>query len=106
MLAARVLHADETLVAMRDPGEGKTKRAYVWAYSRGAFDAVPGVIYDFCAGRGARFTQLYPSFSSASMARIFILKDLFVRGDACGKGLCRKLIGTACEFAKAGACYG
>lgn len=47
------------------------------------------------------FTQLYPNFSSASMARIFILNDLFVRGDARGKGIGRKLIGTACEFAKA-----
>ncbi|MEB0113693.1 IS66 family transposase [Variovorax sp. RTB1] len=55
VLSARVLHADETPVAMLDPGAGKTRRAYVWAYARGAFDAVPGVIYDFCVGRGARF---------------------------------------------------
>lgn len=55
VLSAAVLHADETPVAMLDPGAGKTKRAYVWAYARGAFDTVPGVIYDFCAGRGARY---------------------------------------------------
>jgi transposase len=55
VLSAQVLHADETPVAMLDPGAGKTKRAYVWAYARGAFDPVPGVIYDFCVGRGARF---------------------------------------------------
>jgi transposase len=55
VLAARILHADETPVAMLDPGAGKTKRAYVWAYARGAFDAVPGVIYEFCAGRGAQY---------------------------------------------------
>lgn len=55
VLAARVLHADETPVAMLDPGAGKTKRAYVWAYARGAFDRVPGVIYDFCVERDARF---------------------------------------------------
>jgi transposase len=54
VLSARVLHADETPVAMLDPGAGKTKRAYVWAYARGQFDARPGVIYNFCAGRGAR----------------------------------------------------
>jgi hypothetical protein len=35
-------------------GRGKIKKAYVWAYARGAFDAHPGVIYDFCAGRGAQ----------------------------------------------------
>ncbi len=47
------------------------------------------------------FTQLYPSFSSASMARIFILNDLFVREEARGKGVGGKLIGMAGEFAKA-----
>jgi len=38
VFSAKVLHADETPVAMLDPGSGKTKRAYVWAYARGAFD--------------------------------------------------------------------
>ncbi|KLN56375.1 IS66 family transposase [Variovorax paradoxus] len=55
VLSTRVLHADETPVAMLDPGAGKTKRAYVWAYARGAFDAVPGVVYDFCLGRGSQY---------------------------------------------------
>lgn len=55
VLSAQVLHADETPVAMLDPGRGKTKRAYVWTYARGAFDAQPGVIYDFCIGRGAQY---------------------------------------------------
>ncbi|HEX6019578.1 MAG TPA: IS66 family transposase [Burkholderiaceae bacterium] len=55
VLGARVLHADETPVAMLDPGAGKTKRAYVWAYARGAFDPTPGVVYDFCLGRGAQY---------------------------------------------------
>jgi transposase len=59
VLSARVLHADETPVAMLDPGAGKTRRAYVWAYARGALDAVPGVIYDFCIGRGARFPIVF-----------------------------------------------
>jgi transposase len=55
VLSVRVLHADETPVAMLDPGAGKTKRAYVWAYARGVFDETPGVIYEFCAGRGAKY---------------------------------------------------
>ncbi len=54
VLSARVLHADETPVAMLDPGAGKTRKAYVWAYARGAFDSIPGVIYDFAQGRSAR----------------------------------------------------
>jgi transposase len=55
VLSARVLHADETPVAMLDPGAGKTKKAYVWGYARGAFDPTPGVVYDFCLGRGAQY---------------------------------------------------
>ena len=55
VLSCPVLHADETPVAMLDPGAGKTKRAYVWAYARGEFDAQPGVIYEFCLGRGSQY---------------------------------------------------
>ena len=54
VLGARVLHADETPVNMLDPGAGRTKKAYVWAYARGGFDAQPAVVYDFCIGRGAK----------------------------------------------------
>ena len=55
VLGADVLHADETSVNMLDPGAGKTKKAYVWAYARSGFDALPGVAYDFCVGpRGTR----------------------------------------------------
>ncbi|MEO7852290.1 MAG: transposase [Rubrivivax sp.] len=39
----------------RYPGAGKTKKAYMWAYARGAFEAQPGVVYDFCAGRGGKY---------------------------------------------------
>jgi transposase len=55
VLGAQVLHADETPVRMLDPGAGKTTKAYVWAYARGEHDPVPGVIYDFCIGRGAKY---------------------------------------------------
>jgi transposase len=55
VLDCRVLHADETPVALLDPGAGKTRRAYVWAYARSWHDAVPGVIYEFCRGRGAQY---------------------------------------------------
>jgi len=55
VLGCRVLHADETPVALLDPGAGKTRRAYVWAYARSAHDPTPGVVYDFCIGRGAQY---------------------------------------------------
>jgi len=46
VLGSRVLHGDETTVKLLDPGAGKTKTAYMWAYARGVFDAEPGVVYD------------------------------------------------------------
>ena len=55
VLGAAALHTDETPVNMLDPGTGKTKRAYVWAYARSSFDALPGVVYDFCIGRAAKY---------------------------------------------------
>ena len=59
VLGAQVLHADETPVRMLDPGAGKTTKAYVWAYARGEHDAIPGVVYDFCTGRGAKYPMAF-----------------------------------------------
>ena len=55
VLGARVVHADETPIGLLDPGGGKTRRAYMWAYARGAFEAEPGVVFDFCVGRGGKY---------------------------------------------------
>ena len=55
VLSCSVVHADETPVAMLDPGAGKTKRAYIWAYARSGLDVSPGVVYEFCLGRGAKY---------------------------------------------------
>jgi len=55
VLSGTVFHADETPVSMLDPGAGKTKRAYIWAYARGEFDEQRGVIYEFCLGRGSQY---------------------------------------------------
>ena len=55
VLSAAVLHADETPIPLLDPGAGKTKKAYVWAYARGEFDPHPGVVYEFCPGRGGQY---------------------------------------------------
>ncbi len=35
-----MLHADETPVAMLDPGAGKTKRAYIWVYPETLFPEI------------------------------------------------------------------
>lgn len=69
VLASRVLHADETPVEMLDPGAGKTKKAYMWAYARGGFDATPGVVYDFCVGRGAKYPAEFLKGWSGTLVR-------------------------------------
>ena len=46
------------------------------------------------------FTQLYPSFSSVSLARVFVLNDLFVHECHRKKGVASKLISAATEFAR------
>jgi transposase len=58
----RVLHADETPVPLLDPGAGKTKKAYVWAWARSHHDPHPGVVYEFCLGAG-RSTR-WPSWAA------------------------------------------
>jgi transposase len=54
VLGHSVLHADETPVAMLKPGNGKTHRAYLWAYSPGAFESTKAVIYDFAETRSGK----------------------------------------------------
>lgn len=51
--------------------------------------------------RAIGFTQLYPSFSSISLAGIFILNDLFVHEQARRKGVASALMSAAVQFATA-----
>jgi transposase len=47
-----VLHADETPVRQLDPGAGKTKRAYLWAYrTNGLQTGPPIVVFDYQTSR-------------------------------------------------------
>lgn len=58
MLTHRVLHADETPVAMLNAGAGKTHRAYLWSYySTGAFEPMRAVVYDFAESRVGEHAQ-------------------------------------------------
>ena len=51
--------------------------------------------------RAIGFTQLYPSFSSISAARLFILNDLFVSPDARRSGAGSALLRAAADFGRA-----
>jgi len=55
----------------------------------------------FEAGKAVGFTQLYPSFSSGAMARIFVLNDLFVAPEARRSGVGSALLRAAAEFSRA-----
>lgn len=46
------------------------------------------------------FVQLYPSFSSVSMKRTWVLNDLYVKENGRGKGFGEKLIRKAITFAQ------
>lgn len=53
LLQGNTLHADETPVSQLDPGRGKTKKAYLWAYRSN--DLAPGpriIVFDYQSGRG------------------------------------------------------
>jgi len=46
------------------------------------------------------FTQLYPSFSSTRMQRLWILNDLFVEESQRGQGISKSLISAAKQLCK------
>ena len=53
------------------------------------------------AEKSVGFTQLYPSFSSVSLARVFILNDLFVHENTRRSGVASKLLKAATSYARA-----
>jgi ribosomal protein S18 acetylase RimI-like enzyme len=61
-------------------------------------DSVIFIAYDESNPVG--FVQLYPTFSSVSMKKSWILNDLYVNASARKKGFGEKLIHAAIEFAK------
>ena len=53
-----VLHADETPVPQLDPGKGKTKRAYLWAYRSNNLEPdAPIVVFEFEPNRSGAHAQ-------------------------------------------------
>lgn len=62
LLEGNTLHADETPVPQLDPGNGKTKKAYLWAYRSNdlAGDQNPRIIvFDYRKGRSGDFARQF-----------------------------------------------
>jgi transposase len=54
------LHADETPVRQLDPGSGKTKHAYLWAYRSNALDDGPSmVVFDYQTSRAGAHARAF-----------------------------------------------
>lgn len=57
-------------------------------------------ISEFQDGSIRAFCQIFPSFSSVSVCRHYILNDLYVAESARGMGVASSLLNSAVEFAK------
>lgn len=54
------LHADETPVQQLDPGKGKTKRAYLWAYRSNDLDGGPPIaVFDYQTSRSGKHAAAF-----------------------------------------------
>jgi len=83
LLQQTVLHADETPVQQLDPGKGKTKRAYLWAYRSNALETGPPlVVFDYQPSRsGAHARSFLSGWSGHLMVDDFGgYKELFRNG--------------------------
>lgn len=79
------------------PGEPDAARAFL----RNRIENGESVVFlAFQDSDPVGFTQLYPSFSSVSLARIFVLNDLFVRPTGRNQGIGTRLLHAACEHAR------
>jgi hypothetical protein len=60
LLKRGTLHVDETPVPQLDPGSGKTKRAYLWAYRSNDLEAGPRIIvFDYRGGRSGEYARQF-----------------------------------------------
>lgn len=73
LLERPILHADETPVQQLDPGNGKTKRAYLWAYMGNVLETgSPIVVFDYQTSRsGAHARNFLGKWEGALMVDDF-----------------------------------
>lgn len=85
LLQGNTLHADETPVAQLDPGSGKTRKAYLWAYRSNdlAGDGPRLIVFDYQKGRsGGHARQFLGTWKGHLMVDDYVgYKALFVIND-------------------------
>ena len=60
LLERGTLHADETPIPQLDPGSGKTKKAYLWAYRSNDLEEGPRIIvFDYRGGRSGEHARQF-----------------------------------------------
>jgi transposase len=82
LLARPILHADETPVAQLEPGKGKTKRAYLFAYRSAEHTGPPIIAFDYGSNRsGAHVREFLGDWRGTLMVDDFAgYKQLFEQG--------------------------
>ena len=88
---------DQYRVFYRQPSDRAAAKAFVSqriAHGDSAF--LGAIVHDVLVG----FTQLYPSYTSVGMGRIWILNDLYVSEDARKRGVGAALMHAAQEYAE------
>ena len=81
----------------RQPSDPERARHFL----KERFERGESVIFlAFDGANAIGFIQLYPSFSSGAMARIFVLNDLFVAPEARRRGVGSALIQAAAQYGR------
>lgn len=97
-LDALVLLFDAYRVFYKKPSNLEGARNFI----SGLFDRHDSIVYlaQTTNGEFVGFTQLYPSYSSTRMQRLWILNDLYVKPEYRGKGISKQLIERCKELAR------
>lgn len=69
LLERAALHADETPVAMLDPGTGKPHRAYLWSDCTTAYDPISAVVFEFADSHAGHHARGFLGFDDQDTAR-------------------------------------
>ncbi|MGH8214537.1 MAG: GNAT family N-acetyltransferase [Rhodanobacteraceae bacterium] len=91
---------DAYRVFYRQPSDPQGAHDFLLARAEGGQSEI-FLARDAESGEVLGFTQLYPSFSSVSMRRVWVLNDLFVAPGARRRGVARALMEAARAFARA-----